>query len=221
MSDLSGKSNFEFSEDKLPWARLVSKEKCWNNTEIVGNKFTFGRSTTPELLNTESFPKLKKIISKEHFRIERKFKDGFKMTFVTDLSKRGTYINKKIIGFENSYPILHGEFIGITEPATEFSYKFELIKKNKDDTATTESRSDSESIFNFESAGNESMDQNESENNEVPLPSKDSSDAQNPSKAEESFEEYFDFSPTKQPESNKRTHPEKSETFFSKKAKKN
>ena len=156
----------------------------------------------------------KKIISKEHFRIERKVKDGFKMTFVTDLSKRGTYINKKIIGFENSYPILHGEFIGITEPATEFSYKFELIKKNKDDTATTESRSDSESIFNFESAGNEGY---ESENNEVPLPSKDSSDAQNPSKAEESF----DFSPTKQPESNKRTHPEKSETLFSKKAKKN
>ena len=77
MSDLSGKSNFEFSEDKLPWARLVSKEKCWNNTEIVGNKFTFGRSTTPELLNTESFPKLKKIISREHFRIEQKFKDGF------------------------------------------------------------------------------------------------------------------------------------------------
>ena len=68
------------------------------------------------------------------------------------------------------------------------------------------------------------MDQNESENNEVPLPplpSKDSSDAQNPSKAEASFEEYFGFSPTKQPESNKRTHPEKSETFFSKKAKKN
>ena len=30
------------------------------------------------------------------------------------------------------------------------------------------------------------MDQNESENNEVPLPSKDSSDAQNPSKADES-----------------------------------
>ena len=167
-----------------------------------------------ELVNTESFPKLKKIISKEHFRIERKVKDGFKMTFVTDLSKRGTYINKKIIGFENSYPILHGEFIGITEPATEFSYKFELIKKNKDDTATTESRSDSESIFNFESAGNEDY---ESENNEVPLPSKDSSDAQNPSKAEESF----DFSPTKQPESNKRTHPEISETLFSKKAKKN
>ena len=51
----------------------------------------------------------------------------------------------------------------------------------------------------------------------MPLPSKDSSDAQNPSKAEESF----DFSPTKQPESNKRTHPEKSETLFSKKAKKN
>ena len=25
LSDLSGKSNFEFSEDKLPWARLVSK----------------------------------------------------------------------------------------------------------------------------------------------------------------------------------------------------
>jgi hypothetical protein len=31
------------------------------------------------------------------------------------------------------------------------------------------------------------MDQNESENNEVPLPSKDSSDAKNPSKAEESL----------------------------------
>ena len=31
------------------------------------------------------------------------------------------------------------------------------------------------------------MDQNKSENNEVPLPSKDSSDAKNPSKAEESL----------------------------------
>ena len=67
------------------------------------------------------------------------------------------------------------------------------------------------------------MDQNESENNEVPLPplpSKDCSDAQNPSKAEESFEEYFDFSPTKQPESNKRTHPEKSEFFLARKPRK-
>ena len=185
LSDLSGESNFEFSEDKLSWARLVSKAKCWNNTEIVGNKFTFGRSTTPELVNTESFPKLKKIISKEHFRIERKIMDGFKMTYVTDLSKRGTYINKKIIGLGNSYPILDGEFIGICGPATQFSYRFELIKKN--DSATTESMSESEPIFDFESARNDNMDQNQSEKNEVPLPSKDFNDEQNtlPPKANE------------------------------------
>ena len=89
------------------------------------------------------------------------------------------------------------------------------------------------------------MDQNESENNEVPLPSKDSSDAKNPSKAEESLRQNRprekkkkNFSPratrsksSKQPESNansrstrstsnKRTHPEKSENLFSKKDKK-
>ena len=37
LSDLSRESNFEFSENKLPWARLVSKAKCWNNTEIFAN----------------------------------------------------------------------------------------------------------------------------------------------------------------------------------------
>ena len=123
-------------------------------------------------VNTELFPKLKKIISKEHFRIERKIKDGFKMTYVTDLSKRGTFINKKIIGLGNSYPILSGEFIGICGPATQFSYRFELIKKN--DSATTESMSESEPIFDFESEMNENMDQ--SEKNVVPLSNKDFSD---------------------------------------------
>ena len=94
---------------------------------------------------------------------------------MTDLSKRGTFINKKIIGLGNSYPILSGEFIGICGPATQFSYRFELIKKN--DSATTESMSESEPIFNFESGMNENMDQ--SEKNEVPLSSKDFSNEQN------------------------------------------
>jgi hypothetical protein len=181
LSDLSGKSNFEFTENKLPWARLISKAECWNNAEIVPYKWTYGRSTTPELVNSESYPKLKKIISKEHFIIERKIEDGFEMTYLTDLSKRGTYINKKIIGLGNSYPILDGEYIGITAPATERSYKFELVDKNKNDSTTTESLSESD----FESGNNKE--------NLFEGPIKDSSGIQNPSKAEE--EQNIDFSP--------------------------
>ena len=103
------------------------------------------------------------------------------MTYVTDLSKRGTYINKKIIGLGNSYPILDGEFIGITASATERSYKFELVNKNKNDSATTESLSESD----FESGNNKE--------NLFEGPIKDSSGIQNPSKAEE--EQNIDFSP--------------------------
>ena len=136
------------------------------------------------------------------------------MTYVTDLSKRGTYINKKIIGLGNSYPILPGEFIGICGPATQFSYRFELIKKN--DSATTESMSESELIFDFESARNENMDPNQSEKNEVPLPSKDFNDEQNtlPPKANEPMRQSRSrdknpiFSPrTTRSKSSKKTKP--------------
>ena len=69
LSDLSGRSDFEaISDINLPWARLISTSKCWNNVDITDDKWTFGKKASEEALNEKHIPpSIKRIIKLPFF----------------------------------------------------------------------------------------------------------------------------------------------------------
>lgn len=72
-----------------------------------------GRSSACDVVidQTEIKDKLKKMFSKEHFSI---CKDSENLvTYITDYSKSGTYLNGYLIGKRNSYILQHDDIISV------------------------------------------------------------------------------------------------------------
>ena len=66
---------------------MISTFKCWNNVNIIDDKWTFGKKASEEALN-EKFINF-------HFSIERTFnKEGNVVVLLIDLSKSGTWIGE-------------------------------------------------------------------------------------------------------------------------------
>ena len=122
LSDLSGRSDFEaISDINLPWARLISTSKCWNNVNITDDKWTFGKKAFEEALNEKYIPpRVLKGISNYHFSIERTFnEEGNVVVLLIDLSKSGTCIGDTRVVQNVSNLIFNDDYIGITGPATK------------------------------------------------------------------------------------------------------
>lgn len=72
-----------------------------------------GRSSTCDIVidQTNLKNKLKQIFSKEHFSI---YKDSDNLvTYITDHSKSGTYLNGSLIGKRNSNILQHDDIISV------------------------------------------------------------------------------------------------------------
>ena len=122
LSDLSGRSDFEaISDINLPWARLISNSKCWNNVNITDDKWTFGKKAFEEALNEKYIPpRVLKGISNYPFSIERTFnEEGNVVVLLIDLSKSGTCIGDTRVVQNVSNLIFNDDYIGITGPATK------------------------------------------------------------------------------------------------------
>ena len=128
---MSGRSDFEaISDINLPWARLISTSKCWNNVNIIDDKWTFGKKASEEALNEKFIPpRVLKGISNFHFSIERTFnEEGNVVVLLIDLSKSGTWIGDNRVVQNVSNLISNDDYIGITGPATKNSFQLKLFE---------------------------------------------------------------------------------------------
>lgn len=84
-----------------------------NISDLTKHILKVGRSSSCDIVidHTRIKDSLKQIFSKEHFSI---YKDLDNLvTYITDHSKSGTYLNGCLIGKRNSYILQHDDIISI------------------------------------------------------------------------------------------------------------
>lgn len=94
-----------------------------NISDLTKNILKVGRSSSCDVIidQTNIRQDLKQIFSKEHFSI---YKDSENLvTYITDHSKTGTYLNGTLIGKRNSNILQHDDIISIGCPKIKSGYR--------------------------------------------------------------------------------------------------
>ena len=89
------------------WAKLKSLNKDFESYDLLNDEYLFGKSKYCKFVINNAH------ISKHHFKLEYKKDDDKDLFLITDYSRNGISINKKIIKKEEEYPLKDGDIIDL------------------------------------------------------------------------------------------------------------
>nr|CAI5856578.1 unnamed protein product [Callosobruchus analis] len=109
---------------KRQWGRLISCLPQLNSIDLVHPTLTLGRSDQCDIVIYKSkfLPSQLLFISKKHFVIEQDPDDPL-VTYITDLSKNGTYLNDCLIGRNKRVILQSNDCIAIGEKLKVYIFK--------------------------------------------------------------------------------------------------
>ncbi|EGD77684.1 hypothetical protein PTSG_08777 [Salpingoeca rosetta] len=132
-------SDTDDSGDEQPachvWGRLFSERTNFTSIELIEDKYMFGRHDSCQVRFTD------KCISNVHCTISREhpqeamsqYEDDEMLTFLTDQSANGTYVNGERLGKGRKVALAHGDKVSLLNKKHTPSYIFHDCTQETDD----------------------------------------------------------------------------------------
>ncbi|XP_018561131.1 serine/threonine-protein kinase Chk2-like isoform X2 [Anoplophora glabripennis] len=114
------------------WGRIIALLPQLDSVDLIEPSLTLGRSEQCDIIIYKSKfpPEHLLLISKEHFRIARDPEDVY-ITYITDLSKNGTYVNGRVIGRNKTIVLQNNDVVAVGNMLQV--YIFKSMKYSVDD----------------------------------------------------------------------------------------